>query len=274
MENRQLARRLDIGASFESDAMQLGQVMAQSGFFSDTKDAAQAVVKILAGKELGFGPVASMVGVYIVKGKVSLSANLIAAAIKRSGRYNYRVRELSDHACRIEFFEGRESVGLSEFTIEDAQKAGLLGNQTWKQYPRNMLFARAMSNGARFYCADVFGGPLYTPEELGAHVAVSESGEAEVVSLPPERPIPAAISAPPSADTDAGMAELVERARALYRECKTRGLSPTKPASTTDVDVLGAWLDEWQTKLDDWNRDAVPFNEDDDDTAALAGVPL
>ena len=72
----------------------LGQVMVKSGFFSDTRDAAQAIVKILAGQELGFGPIASMQGVYIVKGKTSLSANLVGAAIKRSGRYDYRIIKL------------------------------------------------------------------------------------------------------------------------------------------------------------------------------------
>jgi hypothetical protein len=36
------------------DVMGLGEVLARSGFFSDTRDAAQAVVKVLAGQELGF----------------------------------------------------------------------------------------------------------------------------------------------------------------------------------------------------------------------------
>jgi hypothetical protein len=30
-----------------------------------------------------------------------------------------------------------------------------------------MLYARALSNGAKWYCPDVFGGPIYTPDELG-----------------------------------------------------------------------------------------------------------
>jgi hypothetical protein len=155
------------GLPMEQDILQLGRAMASSGFFKDAQRASQAIVKILAGRELGFGPVASMVGVHIIKDKVSLSANLMAAAIKRTGRYNYRLREHSATACCIEFFEGGESVGVSEFTMQDATQAGLLSNPTWKSYPRNMLFARAMSNGARWYCPDVFGGPVYTPEELG-----------------------------------------------------------------------------------------------------------
>jgi len=169
--NQALAIREDV------PLMELGKVLAQSGYFTDARDANQAIVKVLAGREMGFGPIASMTGIYIVKGKPSMGANLIAAAIKRSGRYDYRVKELTDEVCRIEFFEmiggKRESIGVSEFTKAQAQKAG---TQNMDKYPRNMLFARTMSNGAKWFCADVFGGPVYTPDELGA-VVDGETGE-------------------------------------------------------------------------------------------------
>lgn len=167
----------------------IGQIFVTSGFFSDTKDAAQAIVKVMAGQELGFAPIASMTGVYIVKGKVSLSANLMAAAIKRSGRYTFKVLQLDAKECSIEFYEilggKRESIGISSFTMAEAAQAGLAGSATWKNFPRNMLYARAMSNGAKWYCPDVFGGPIYTPDELGAAVD-GETGE--MVDLEPEKP--------------------------------------------------------------------------------------
>lgn len=156
---------------------ELGNVFVKSGFFQDTREASQAVVKILAGRELGFGPMAAMTGVYIVKGRVSLSANLMAAALKRSGKYNYRVLEHTDQACEIAFFEQGQEIGRSRFTVADAKKAG---TQNMDRYPRNMLFARAMSNGVKWYCADVFGGPVYTPEEMGAKV----DDDGDVVEMP------------------------------------------------------------------------------------------
>lgn len=167
------------------DLRSLGEVLARSGFFQDTKDAAQAIVKVLAGQEIGFGPVASMTGIYIVKGKVSLSANLMGAAVKRSGRYNYRVLELTDEAAEIEFYEDGKAIGRSRFTLDDAKKAGLNTSDNWRKYPRNMLFARALSNGVKWYCPDVTGGPAYTPDELGA--MVDEDGdvvEGELIELP------------------------------------------------------------------------------------------
>lgn len=164
------------------DPIALGNVLARSGFFTDSKSEAQAAVKVMAGEELGIGPVAAMTGIHIVKGKVTLSANLIAGQIKRSCRYDYRVTRLDGTGCIIEFFQDGERIGTSAFTDADAKAAGLWGQQgPWKAHPKNMLFARAMSNGAKWYCPDVFAGPVYTPDELGA-VVDGETGE--VLSLP------------------------------------------------------------------------------------------
>ena len=181
----ELATRETATSMTLEDTMTLGKVLAQSGFFNDAKEASQAVVKVLAGRELGFGPIASMTGVHIVQGKPSLGANLLGAAIKNSGRYNYRVTHLGAKRAEIAFFENGEEVGRSEFTMDDANAAGLSGKQVWKQYPKNMLFARALSNGARWYCPDVFSGVTpYTPEELGAEVD-GETGE--IIDVTPVR---------------------------------------------------------------------------------------
>lgn len=183
------------------DLARVGEVFVKSGFFADTRDAAQAIVKVMAGQELGFAPIASMTGVYIVKGKVSLSANLIAAAVKRSGRYTFRVRKHDATVCEVEFFEcdklgNKESIGFSSFSIEEARAAKLTDSATWKNFPRNMLYARAISNGAKWHCPDVFGGPVYTPDELGATID-GETGEMIDVSpaaAPISTPAPAQIA--------------------------------------------------------------------------------
>lgn len=152
------------------DVMRLGDVLAKSGMFADARQGAQAVVKILAGREMGFGEIASMTGIHVINGRVSVGANLMASAVKKSGKYDYRVTENTEKVCAIEFFQGGqnkyESIGVSRFTIEDARKAG---TKNLDKYPRNMLFARAMSNGVRWFCPDALGGaPVYTPEEMGA----------------------------------------------------------------------------------------------------------
>ena len=192
------------------DAMKAAQAMAASGFFQDARQAAQAVVKILAGQELGVGPFTSMTGVYIIQGRPALSANIMAAAVKRSGRYNFRVIELTDTRCEIAFFENGQECGRSTFTADEARKAG---TKNMDKYPRNMLYARAISNGVRWFCPDVLGGsPVYTPEELGAQV--NEDGQVIDVTVSEPEPV-----------HDEGLpVKLVERYAALTRKAVDLGL--------------------------------------------------
>ena len=154
-------------------------IFAQSGYFPDAKAMAQAFVKIATGRELGFHPMASMTGIAIIQGKPAIGANLMASKIRMSG-YDYRVKELDNEKCSIEFFSpAKESLGVTSFTMTDARAASLTGKDNWKNYPRNMLFARAVSNGIRFFCPEIMQGTtFYTPDELG--VAVDEDGNAKM----------------------------------------------------------------------------------------------
>lgn len=166
------------------DVMRAAKAMAASRFFPDAISVEQAATKILAGRELGFGPFTSMTGIRIIKGQPSLSANMMAAAVKRSGRYNYRVISMTDERCEIVFSERGEEIGRSLFTIQDARRAGT-GNLD--KFPRNMLFARAMSNGVKWFCPDVFLTAVYTAEELGQTM----DDEAAIDSTPDEPSEPA-----------------------------------------------------------------------------------
>ena len=163
----------------------LGIMLATSGYFEANAKAdvavAQMCVKVLAGRELGFGPFASVNGIHVIKGKPAVSANLMAAAVKGNPRYDYRVRQMDDDGVTLEFFEiansKRESLGVSSFTRDDARKAG---TQNMDKFGRNMMFARAMSNGVKWFCPDVFdGNVVYVPEELGATV----DGDGNVIDV-------------------------------------------------------------------------------------------
>lgn len=166
---------------------------ARSGLFKDARDVSKAIVKAVFGEELGIGPGASMVGVHIIEGKPSLSANLLGALVKRSERYDYKPVEVTAEKAIVAFTADGEEIGKSEFTIEQARTAGLVKAKSgWERFPQAMLFARALSQGVRWYCPDVTAGsPAYTPEELGAEV--DQSGEpvyveSEVVAEPEPSP--------------------------------------------------------------------------------------
>jgi hypothetical protein len=194
MTSTALAPREQHGALVQAhgvDVLTLGKTLAQSGYFKDAADAAKAVVKILFGQEVGIGPATAMSAIYVVEGKPTYSATLMAALVKRSGKYDYRILRLDDDGCEIVFLQREggkwDELGKSSFTLADARAANLSGKQVWKSYARNMLFARALSNGCRWYTPDIFGGtPAYTPEELGAEVD-GTTGEAIIPALPAPR---------------------------------------------------------------------------------------
>jgi hypothetical protein len=146
-----------------TEAIAIGDQFFRSGMFADIKSAGQAVVKIMAGAEIGIPPFAAMSGIHIIQGKPTIGAGIIASAVKGSGKYDYKVIEQTETSCSIDFYQGKEKIGNSTFTIKDAQKAG---TKNIDKFPRNMLFARAISNGVKWYCPDVFSGPVYVPEEL------------------------------------------------------------------------------------------------------------
>lgn len=176
--NTALVRASDVNLD---DLQRTAKMMVVSGYFDAARDANQAIaqiaVKILAGREMGYGPFASVQGIHVIQGKPTLSANLLAAAVKAHPHYDYRVRQMTDDVVSLEFFQDGQSIGSSEFTATNAKDAGLTGKDIWRKFPRNMLFARALSNGVRWYCPDVFNGnAVYVPEELGATVD-GETGE-------------------------------------------------------------------------------------------------
>jgi hypothetical protein len=146
-----------------NDIMIMAKTFAESGMFTDAKAMGQAFVKIQAGQEIGIPPFAAMSGIHIIQGKPTLGAGLIASAVKGSGKYDYKVKEMNEKICSIDFLQGTENIGNSTFTIEDAKKAG---TKNIDKFPKNMLFARAISNGVKWFCPDVFAGPVYVPEEM------------------------------------------------------------------------------------------------------------
>ena len=134
----------------------MSDIFAQSGLFPDAETKAKALVKVLAGKELGISPFESMASIYIVNGKLTLTSKAMASMIKKSPSYDYDVIKLTETECEVQFTETIGDVtkilGVSSFTFKDAAKAGLVNKDVWKNYPRNMLFARALSNGCRWFC--------------------------------------------------------------------------------------------------------------------------
>ena len=193
------------------DLARLARVFAASGLFgragNQETQVAECAIRLMAGMEAGFSPFASATGVHIINGRPAFSANLLAQAVRRHPDYDYRVLEKTAQLCRIRFLSRGEVLGEELFTIDMAERAGLLKNPTWRSYPEAMLFSRALTAGMRTHCPDALGGhPAYTPEELGGD---------DVVAVTVTEPAPPAPALVPDA-------ELLAKA---YAACGDAGLS-------------------------------------------------
>ena len=175
-ERYEVATRDDVLVPTWERMKQQAEVLHDSGFFPKViKGPAQALAIMLAGRELGLGPMESLRSIYIVDGATTLSSGCMAAMIWQAG-HAYSIDESTDTVCQITFTRSNGQTYTHRFAIEDAKRARLLGKDTWQQYAKAMLFNRCISAGARAFMPDVTRR-MYTPEEMGAPVTVSESGD-------------------------------------------------------------------------------------------------
>ena len=219
------------------DPMTVAQVFKASGMFPDIQSEAAACAKIIIGRGLGLSDYDAMTGLHIIKGKAVLAANLMAASIKRAGKYDYRAT-CSDSECSIVFF-GRtmdnkwEEIGTTEFTMDDARRAQL-GGDNWRKWPKAMLFARCISSGYKQHCPDALGA---------APVYVEAHGETEIIEDAP-RSRPAALPAPEVVEA-ATMPQDAPVAEDAPKPVRKRKTAQGAPAAATEAPAAPAVADNY-----------------------------
>ena len=154
------------------EALTLGRVFTLSGLFPDVASSAQAIVKILAGRELGFAPLYSMTHVYLIPSsqgppQVYVSTEALAARL-RSANIRIVPIEQTTERCTIRFLREGESHEVT-YTIEQAKRAGLARDKAasaWVKIPETMLYWRAVRNAAKMYAPDVIANIEGVAEEV------------------------------------------------------------------------------------------------------------
>lgn len=134
---------------------------------------------LLAAHDLGVASTLAIQKFHVIDGKVSMSAELMAALVVRDGHEIWVEQSDDQVAIAGGRRKGSEKASSSVFTIEDARRAQLLEKKNWKHYPKAMLWARAVSALCRMAFPDVLCGLTYTPDELGA----IEDGEGNVLDV-------------------------------------------------------------------------------------------
>jgi len=186
----------------------MAEAIAKSGLFGmKTKDQALALMIVAQSENRHPGSVAAEY--HIIQGRPALKADAMLARFQLAGGL-VEWQDYTDKKVSAKFSHSFNSPTpvLIEWTIEMATKAGLTGKDNWKNYPRQMLRARVVSEGVRTVYPAVCVG-VYTPEEVqdfepaGAPRGrkAKDMGAAEVVS--DDR---AAGGTPPSAHSHAAEA--------------------------------------------------------------------
>lgn len=197
-----------------SQAVVMGRVLAESGYFSDARDPAKAAVKVMFGMDMGISPTAALSAIHLIEsdGRMVplIEGKVLGAILKSRPDVDYDVTEYTDEAVTIVFKRkrGKSWRKLSpeiRWTEADSQRAGLNTKKAHRQYPRTMKMWRALAEGQRLHFPEItMGSPIYVEEEMSD----ADTQQLERAALPP--------GAPPL--TDERAEEQRAAARAVYAE--------------------------------------------------------
>lgn len=155
----------------------LANMLVKSGMVPQ-KNPEAAMAILLKAHELGIPAMHAFANVHFFDGKLVESAALMVGMAAERCAVSYEVIEWNDQKCSLLFTRPGWSKPLpSEWTIEDAKRAGLLGKDNWRKYPKAMLLARAQAQGVRAIAPDRFAG-VYASEEMDVPEYVA-TGSAE-----------------------------------------------------------------------------------------------
>lgn len=164
------------------DTQKMCNLLMQSPHYK--KMGSQGVFAIVEkARSVGVNPMDALNGgMYFVQGKVEMASAMMNQLIRQAGHSITKDRKSDNTICIL---HGRRAdngdTWTESFSIEDAKLAGIYRNQ-WLKYPKDMLFARALSRLARQLFPDVIKG-CYVQGEIEA--SVNRIREAEVEDVTP-----------------------------------------------------------------------------------------
>lgn len=211
---------------------------------------ANVLVAVEAGQALGIPPIQALQSINVIKGKPSLSAELMSALVRKAG-HKLRVEGDATQASAV-IIRADDPEYVPEpvvWTLERAQRAGITSNPVWQQYPEAMLKARAVSEAARAWAPDALMGMSYTPEEVESmDLPATPAPVQQKQPRQPVSPLGFAPTAPADVEvevvTDTEQAETPEwavRLHELIGQCIDAGISDS------DLEAITLWASKRAT---------------------------
>lgn len=176
-----------------ADLERMAQVIATGGLFPALKNPAQALSLMLLCQAKNLHPMEAVERYHIVQGRpVKRADAMLADFIASGGKVEWHQRD--DKAAVATFTHPAGGSVKVSWTMEQAKAANLTGKDVWRQYPRQMLHARCVSEGTRSVYPGATDG-LYTPEEaqdmgpVKAQAEVAPAKPAPPAEAPKPRPL-------------------------------------------------------------------------------------
>lgn len=126
------------------------------------KNAANVLVALQTGKEMGLQPMQSLNSLYIVNGKIQIWGSSQVQLLKQHG-WKIQIKEHTDKVCTVAINKGDESF---EYSATFAELPA--GSKAKAFAPKEKLYYHVISRLIRFYVPEVLGGMsnLYNEDEV------------------------------------------------------------------------------------------------------------
>jgi hypothetical protein len=141
----------------------MATAVAKSGLFG-VKTADQALALMLVAQAEGRHPALAARDYDVIQGRPSKKSEAMMRDFLQSGG-TVEWHDLTDAIADATFAHPSGGKVRISWDMKRAQAAGLGGKDMWKKYPRQMLRARAVSEGIRTVCPMATSG-MYVPEEV------------------------------------------------------------------------------------------------------------
>jgi len=209
----------------------MAKAIAESKLFG-IQTPAQALALGLLCQAEGRHPAEAARDYHIINGKPSLKSEAMLARFQQAGG-KVDWHEYTHEAVSGTFSHPQGGSLKVSWTMQDATRAGLTGNPTWKKFPRQMLKARCISEAVRGIFPGVLSG-LYAPEEVGEFTPVQATTEPEPLQIeaPKEEPLP----------------DKIERINPMQRLLASK--NKAQRDKVTEGALKKGWIKEGETFLD------------------------
>ena len=217
---------------------------------------ADVFMTLLAGSELGLLPVQSLNAFDVIKGKAAMKPVAMLALVRSNRDVEYaRVEASATSATIATKLRGDDFVAKTTFTMQQAQAAGLAGNDNYRRFPQQMLTWRCIGLHCRTHHSDIIGG-YYTTEE-------AETFEKDVT------PAAARVDAQPAVEA---AKEAVKAKRRMLIVDAPAASPPRAPVSTDEDEATVGWGGNAKSLLSVLTDDALRRYRDDAEKKAAANA--